>query len=293
MNKKLVVIAGAALIIVAMFVLISGFTFGLGGPRTSGDNSYKYDMVTESVSKSKYEPSTDSWDKGGLNGKTISLDRKIISTAHIQIEVDNVPSAINRITNITQQQGGFISGSSVQSYNERKSGQVTVRVPQKNFFTAIEQIEALGTVKSRDARGQDVTEEYIDINARLGNLQKQENRLSEILKMANTVKDVLEVEREIERVRGEIERLTGRMNYLDQNIEMSTITVNANEPAPFFEGWGITDALKQSLKGFLDTISGLIVFTGYIIPIAIYLSVIIFIGMGVKRKVVPRFFGKQ
>lgn len=94
----------------------------------------------------------------------------------------------------------------------------------------------------------------------LDNLKKQENRLSEILKMATTVKDVLEVEKELGRVRGEIERLTGRMNYLEQSIEMSTISVDINEPAPFFDGWGIVDSFKQAVKGFIQTINALEVF---------------------------------
>lgn len=291
MNKKLVVIAAALLLIIGVMFVVSSFVFGLGG------TSYKsYDSLSSGLkSQNEFDISASSRDAGtgDLNGKATSLDRKIISTAQLQLEVENVQTAFNKITNITLQQSGFISGSSVYGYEERKNGQMTVRVPQKNFYNAIEQIEALGTVKSREIKGQDVTEEYVDISARLGNLQKQENRLSEILKMANTVKDVLEVERELERVRGEIERLTGRMNYLEQSIEMSTITVNANEPAPFFEGWGITDALKQAVRGFFNSISGLIIFTGSILPIAVYLIVVIFIGMGVKRKVMPRLFGKQ
>ncbi len=270
MNNKIVVIAAALLFIIGVMFVVFSFVFGLGD-----------------ISSKSYDTSY-----SGLKSQN-EFDRKIISTAQLQLEVDSVPSAVNIITNITLQQGGFISGSSVNGYEERKSGQVTVRVPQKNFHTAIEQIEKLGIVRSKNIQGQDVTEEYIDNTARLDNLKKQENRLSEILKMANTVKDVLEVEKELGRVRGEIERLTGRMNYLEQSIEMSTITVNANEPAPFFEGWGITDALKQAVRGFFNSISGLIVFTGNILPIAVYLIVVIFIGMGVKRKVMPRLFGKQ
>lgn len=290
MNKKLVVIAAVLLLIVTMFLVSTAFNFGLGG--TSEES---YDRSFAGFQKSEFELSDNSLDtgKGNLNGKAVSLERKIISTAHLQLEVYNVPSTVNKITNITQQQGGFISGSSVSGYEERKNGQVTVRVPQKNFYAAVEQIEALGTVKSKDLHGQDVTEEYIDINARLGNLKKQEERLQEILKMANTVKDVLEIERELNRVRGEIESLTAKLNYFDKSIEMSTITVNVNEPAPFFEGWGITDALKQSVRGFSESISGLIVFTGYILPIAVYLIVVIFIGMGVKRKIMPKLFGKE
>ncbi|MDP3105340.1 MAG: DUF4349 domain-containing protein [Candidatus Methanoperedens sp.] len=303
MNKKLVVIAAVLLLIVTVLIVSTAFNFGLGGTYDrSYDQSYsnikKSDLSDQSFAgfqNGGFELSANSIDtgKGDRNGIAISMERKIISTAHLQLEVDNVPSTVNKITNITQQQGGFISGSSVSGYEERKNGQVTVRVPQKNFYAAVEQIEALGTVKSRDIRGQDVTEQYIDINARLGNFKKQEERLQDILKMANTVKDVLEIERELNRVRGEIESLTGKLNYLDNSIEMSTITVDIDEPAPFFEGWGITNALKQSLNGFFDSISGLIVFTGFILPIAIYLILIIFIGMGVKRNIMPRLFGKE
>ena len=291
MNKKIVVIAVVLLLMVLLFLVSTGFIFGLGG---TSDRSYD-SLNSELKSQGGFEISASSRDggTGDQNGKATSLDRKIISTAQLQLEVENVQSVYNKITSITLQQGGFISGSSIYGYDERKNGQMTVRVPQKNFYTAIEQIEALGTVRSKQVQGQDVTEEYIDINARLGNLQKQENRLSEILKMANTVKDVLDVERELERVRGEIERLTGRMNYLEQSIEVSTITVNVNEPTPFFEGWGITDALKQAVRGFFNSISGLIVFTGNILPVVVYLIVVIFIGMGIKRKVMPKLFEKQ
>ena len=295
MNKKVVVIAAVLLFIVTVFLVSTAFNFGLGG-QSPYDNSYERSYSDLSDQKfAGFELKENSLDAGKSdpNGKSASLERKIISTARMQLEVDNVPLTVNKITNITVQQGGFISGSSVSGYEERKNGQVTMRVPQKNFYAAIEQIETLGTVKSKDLQGKDVTEEYIDINARLGNFKKQEERLQEILKMANTVKDVLEIERELNRVRGEIESLTEKLNYLDKSIEMSTITVNVNEPAPFFEGWGITDALKQSVNGFFGSISGLIVFTGFILPIAIYLILLIFIGIGVKRKIMPRLFGKE
>jgi hypothetical protein len=177
MNKKLVIIAAVLLLIVTVFLISISFNFGLGGPgpyENSYDKSYSGSKTNDSsdqsfagFQKSVSELSANSQDAGksDLNGKVVSLERKIISTAHLQLEVDNIPSTVNKITNITVQQGGFISGSSVSGYEERKNGQVTVRVPQKNFYAAIEQIEALGTVKSKDLQGQDVTEEYIDINA--------------------------------------------------------------------------------------------------------------------------------
>lgn len=226
------------------------------------------------------------------NGKTLS-ERKVISTATLTIEVAGVQAAINDITNMTLESGGFISSSSISDIgSNRKSGYLTARVPQKNFYSLIEKIEALGTEKQRQTSGQDVTEEFIDLGARLDNLKKQETRLQEILKMATTVKDIIEVERELGRVRVEIESLTGRMNYLNQSVEMSTITVSVIEPASFTdEGWGISDVIRDAVRGFIESVRGLIIFTGFIIPILIYLAVVVLLALGIKRKVLPRLKG--
>lgn len=216
------------------------------------------------------------------------IDRKIISTASLTLEVKSVETAFNEITKIVQASQGFISGSSTYDTGGRKNGQMTIRVPQKIFYSTIEQIEALGTEKSRQVSGQDVTEEFIDVGARLDNLKKQETRLQEILKTATTVKDVLEVERELERVRGEIERLTGRMNYLNSSVEMSTITVTAMEPAPITgEGWGLMDTLREAVTGFIESVKGLIVFTGYTLPVVVFIALIVLLARWAKRKVLP------
>jgi hypothetical protein len=216
-------------------------------------------------------------------------ERKVISTAILTIEVVNVQLAINDITNITIESGGFVSSSSISDIgSDRKNGHLTARVPQKSFYSTIEKIDALGTEKHRQVSGQDVTEEFIDLGARLNNLQKQEMRLQDILKMATTVKDIIEVEHELERVRGEIESLTGRLNYLNRSVEMSTITVNVVEPALITgNGWGISDALRDAVRGFIESVRGIIIFTGFIIPILVYLGIAVLIGLGVKRKILP------
>jgi hypothetical protein len=280
-NRSLIIVfAVILLVITAVWFSSQQFAFRAPSPSQSAGISGKSLSYLQEENKN-YDAST----------STVSLDRKIISTASIQLEVKNVQIIFNEITNITVAQGGFISSSSVYDAGGRNNGQVTVRIPQANFYQTVEQIEALGTTKSKQISGQDVTEEFIDTGARLDNLKRQEARLQEILKMANTVKDVLEVEHELERVRGEIERLTGRLNYLNRSVEMSTITVNAAEPAPFTGdgGWGITDALKQSVRGFIESIKGIIIFTGIILPILVYIALILLIALGIKRKIMPRF----
>ncbi len=278
-NKSLIVFAVILLVIAAVWFSSQQFAFRAPSPSQSAGITGKALSHLQEENKNYDED------------KTVSLDRKIISTASIQLEVKNVQIIFNEITNITVAQGGFISSSSVYDAGGRNNGQVTVRVPQTNFYQTVEHIETLGTTKSKQISGQDVTEEFIDTGARLDNLKRQEARLQEILKMANTVKDVLEVEHELERVRGEIERLTGRLNYLNRSVEMSTITVNAAEPAPFTVdgGWGIIDAVKQSVRGFIESIKGIIIFTGFILPILVYIALIILIALGIKRKIMPRF----
>ncbi len=228
---------------------------------------------------------------GNANDKnTVPIERKIISNAYLQMEVNSAESAVNKITNITQAHGGFISSSSLSDVGGRNNGQVTLRVPQTDFYPAIEEIEALGTVGSKQVSGQDVTGEFIDLDARLSNLKKQELRLQEILKTAVTVKDVLEIEHELERVRGEIESLTGRLNFLNQSVEMSTITVSAVEPASFFsDGSGVADTLRQAAGGFIESLRGIIIFTGYIIPVLLFITLIFLAALGIKKKIVPRF----
>ncbi|MBW6470617.1 MAG: DUF4349 domain-containing protein [Methanosarcinaceae archaeon] len=207
-----------------------------------------------------------------------SVERKMISTADLAIKVDDSAAAIDEIIKITQAAGGFVSSSSVyDSYygGDQKEGYATVRVPKDGFTSVIGEIETLGEVTSKTISGRDVTEEYIDLSARLGNLEKQEERLVEILEMATTVEEVLDVERELGRIRGEIESLTGRLKYLNDKVDLSTITVRVSEPRPITQSWGVRDALSESVAGFISSVAALIVFVGYALPIVIFLIVIV------------------
>jgi len=152
-------------------------------------------------------------------------ERMVVFTAKIELEVEDVDSTVDDIRLLTERHGGFIATVSTRS----GGGAITVRVPQKRFYDAVSEIEALGDVVNRDLKGEDVTEDYVDLQARLSNLQKQEERLVGILEMCTTVEDVLKVEKELERVRGEVEGLTGNIQYLESRVELATITVLLNE----------------------------------------------------------------
>ncbi|MFZ3383230.1 MAG: DUF4349 domain-containing protein, partial [Candidatus Methanoperedens sp.] len=192
MNNKIL-----AIFIIFIFVILAGCVSSQNYQMGGDDRSQFVSDFQSTGPGSKGSISIDG--ESNVNGKTLP-ERKVISTATLTIEVISAQVAINDITNITLETGGFVSSSSISDIgNNRKNGHLTARVPQKSFYSTIEKIDALGTEKQRQVSGQDVTEEFIDLGARLDNLQKQETRLREILKMATTVKDIIEVEHELER----------------------------------------------------------------------------------------------
>jgi hypothetical protein len=233
----------------------------------------------------KYAEKTVSVETSESRYTDADTERKIIQHASLRIEVEDFKSSYDSVIDIVERYNGFISDSQLYvSRTGRKSGDITIRVPADKFLVVIAEIGHLGAVKSKRISGEDVTEEYIDLRARLNNSKRHERRLLEILDMANNTKEVLEVERELWRVRGEIERLTGRMNYLENRVELATVSVSLSEPEPITQSWGIRDAFRSAFGGFVSVIRGLIILIGYALPI------LIMVGLGwlVKSRLMPR-----
>jgi hypothetical protein len=170
------------------------------------------------------------WFDVGSNGEAeyeveavgLYAERLVVFTARLELVVEDVEATVDAVRLLAESHGGFVS--SVNTRNER--GSITIRVPQRRFHDAVEEIEGLGEVESRNLQGEDVTEEYVDLQSELTNMERQEQRLLDIMEMGSTVESVLKVEKELERVRGRIESLQGRINYLDSRVELATITVN-------------------------------------------------------------------
>ncbi|WP_298682536.1 DUF4349 domain-containing protein [uncultured Methanomethylovorans sp.] len=236
-----------------------------------------------------YEYASDEMLAGDVTSEVYISERKTITSVEMSIEVDNASRTVDDIITMTTAAGGYVSSSSVYdlSYDStpRQEGYVTVRIPSENYTAFVKDIENLGDLSSKSITGTDVTEEYIDLEARLNNLQKQEKRLTEILNMSNTVEEVLSVEKELERVRGEIDSLTGRLQYLDNRIDLATINIRVTEPTPITHSWGMRDALSSSVQGFVSTVRAMVILVGYLLPIAIVLSVLVTIVFVIGRRV--------
>ena len=215
------------------------------------------------------EPSNSSVSMGialpSIAGKLQTTQRKIISVASISLEVEVVETAIANMRVIAEGFGGFVEQLSSSGELERQRAHVTVRVPQAQFFPALERIEALGNVEGRNVGSEDVSEQFIDLEARLKSSLREEQSFLSLLERTESVSEILTVERELSRVRSEIERVQGQLNFLERRVELATISVSLFAPEervgepPFgaltIEVRDVTDSVAET-KNFLQGLNG-------------------------------------
>ena len=161
-------------------------------------------------------------------------ERKVISTASVSVEVEDVQAAINDVRAIAEGVGGFVEHLTSAGGPARQNATVTIRVPQEDFSPALAHIEALGSVQSATQGSEDVSERFIDLKARLESALREEKSLLALLERANAVSEVLAIERELARVRSDIERFQGQLNFLERRIALATITVDLSLPDELF-----------------------------------------------------------
>ena len=159
-----------------------------------------------------------------------TAQRQVISSATVSIKVNVVEDAVPRIRAIAEGMGGFVEQLSSSGAAGRQQASMTIRVPQEQFFTALERIEALGEVQSKNLGTEDVSEQFIDLEARLKSSLREEESLLSLLGRSGTVSEVLAIERELARVRSEIERWQGQLNFLERRVALATIIVSLFPP---------------------------------------------------------------
>jgi hypothetical protein len=150
-------------------------------------------------------------------------DRMLIWKAHMSIQVWSVSNAVSEAIALAERHGGFVEKKSDRG---DESASLTVRVPAKSFKAALSSLEALGTVTYRDVEGEDVTEQFIDVEARLKNKIALRDRLKQLLEKATDVKDILAIETELNRVQADIDSMEGRIKSLKGQVEYATVTLS-------------------------------------------------------------------
>jgi hypothetical protein len=160
----------------------------------------------------------------------IPEERMVVRTGNMQMVVDDISAAMDNITGMATSLGGYIVNSQRWKEGERNIGSISIRVRAENYDKAMSDLRALAkSVTNESTSSQDVTEEYVDLDSRVKNLQATETQLQKIMESATKTEEVLSIQRELTNVRYEIERAKGRMQYLERTTATSLITIRLDE----------------------------------------------------------------
>lgn len=202
------------------------------------------------------------------DGEGVDYQLKIIRNADMRLEVEDYFLTSQKVEAFANKYNGYVSNSNSNAdFNNKHSGTVTIRIPDTHFDAVIAELSMLGEIKSKNVNGQDVTEEYVDLQSRIKNDEAHEERLLAMYSNASDVDEMMQVERELNRVREDIERNEGRLRYLENRVDFSTISVYMYEEQPVVKEWGVWTSIKNALNNSLDTLRVMIELIGWLLPL--------------------------
>ncbi len=221
-----------------------------------------------------------------------AVDRKIIRNAELAVEVADTQEAQRGITSIAEAQGGYVVTSEIRQRptsdpNRRElEATLVIRVPAARFETALNDIRATGLrVIHEKASAQDVTEEFIDLEARVRAQRALEAQFLEIMKQATKIPEALEVQRELASVRTEIEKIEGRQRFLQNQASLSTITVKLQPPTGIVVSTsGFGREFKEAVSDSISVATGILLFIVWfvIVMVPVFLLIILPTGLALR-----------
>src|SRR5690606_12607061 len=198
------------------------------------------------------------------NQPAVAMDRKIIRNAELRLEADSPEEVQRRAAAIAESKGGFVVESQ-QSGGDGRTGKrdtvsMTLRVPADKFAETLDEIRReAGSVVMEHITGKDVTEEFIDIEARLKAQLALEAQFMQIMKQANSVEQALSVQRQLADVRSDIERIEGRKRFLENQASLSTIKLRIETPAAIAaSGSGFMYELREAVSDGIGAALGFV-----------------------------------
>jgi hypothetical protein len=217
------------------------------------------------------------------------IGQSVIKTADLSVEVPDgeFKDSVRDAVSVAERYGGFVVTTDV-SDRERGRGSVVLRIPAESFESALADLHDLGDLQSENISGVDVSQEFVDLEARLRNLESQERVLRRLMNDAVSVSDTLKVQSELQRVQLDIEQIKGRLNYLGDLTDLGTITVGIAEISAVPTKAGVIQkAWKRALAVATGVLTSVIVGAGFVIPMAIMLAIVLLLVVKVR----PRFAG--
>lgn len=180
-------------------------------------------------------------------------ERMIVRTGDMRLVVNDIPVAMDRITKLASRFDGYVVSSEKWKEGERLVGRITIRVVAEHFHDALQALREMAVdVLSEETWSQDVTEEYVDLSAKLKNLESTEEQYLRLMTKAEKVEDMLNVQRELSETRGDIERTKGRMQYLERTSTTSLIGVRLEQAKLDVEFHASKGSVKEGQKTWFE-----------------------------------------
>jgi hypothetical protein len=288
------------------FSLISSndLGYGMGGGGAPEVDVYAPAPAMEAPSVAFDSASRQTVTSNGVDVVAQQVERKVIKDASLSVVVKDPEESMNAISALAEQLGGYVVSSSLsqQTYGPNNvslpGGSITIRIPAEKLNDVMTQIKTDAVeVTSENISGQDVTDQYVDLQSRLSAMQAAEKKLLEILEKAEKTEDVLAVYQQLQQVQSEIEVLKGQIKYIDQAAAMSSVNVNltAEESIqPIQVGpWKPQGAAKQAVEDlayfFRNFVEFLIRFVIFTLPALIMIAIPLFLLYLAGRAIYRRF----
>lgn len=281
--KKLIVIVA---ILAAAAACGGAGSVATSQPQPNGDTGSRSGGTTGAPGNPpvKFDPGTGVDQTGQLPSVVPTVQGpQVIRVAQMTITVGSgsFDAKLAGVRALVQLQGGFISGTDAQSNpvtnDQIRTGVITFMVPAAKFDDTIDQLAKMGKVQTEHISGNDVSAQYVDLQARLANQEAQRNAMLALLKRATTISDIINVQNQIGQITGQIEQLKGQIQYIEHNTAYSTVTVNLLEAgAPLQtaprDSWGFASALSDGAHNFVTTINYIVSGLGAIGPVLVLLG---------------------
>ncbi|MDD3875060.1 MAG: DUF4349 domain-containing protein [Bacteroidales bacterium] len=255
------------------FIVFSIFIFGCSHSDKKYFEAGAADITEEGAVVSADEMTTPQQE----STPEVSIDnRKLIKEGILIFETEDLNKTKNNVTQAIKVTGAYVSNEQEFSSESRNTHYLEIRVPSIKFDTLVELISKdVSVFDTKDITLADVTEEFLDIQARLKTKKELETRYLELLSRANNVREILEIEREITNLRGEIESIEGRLQYMSDRISLSTLKLTyykeLGRSMNFFKNVG--DGFKNGAKAFVWVLIGLV----YVWPFLLIAFLIVFL----------------
>jgi hypothetical protein len=218
----------------------------------------------------------------------------VVTLLPLRVSSQAMNAAFDRVASVAAANGGFVSSSTTATVDEARSGILTVRVPADRFDSVRLALGELGEIESQSIRGDDVSGQLVDYEARLRSLQAQEESLLVLVGRATAVGEVLQVQSTLFGVRQQIEQLKAQKANLEQSVSLATLQVSLFEPGaagvvrPVDDEPSLARSFDEAVDGMVSVVGGMIVVVGYLIPIGVLGLVVWGAARVLRRRPMPQ-----